>query len=40
MTEDAKLGAVATESEVCTKIGIDVLKEGGNAADAVSFFSQ
>lgn len=29
------LGAVASESSVCSNIGIDILKEGGNAADAV-----
>ena len=34
--DDAQLGAVATESSVCSQIGIDVLKDGGNAADAVS----
>ncbi len=33
---DTKLGAVASESSVCSKIGIDILKKGGNAADAVS----
>lgn len=33
---DAKLGAVASESAVCSKIGTDILKIGGNAADAVS----
>lgn len=33
---DAKLGAVASESSICSKIGIDILKKGGNAADAVS----
>ncbi len=33
--DDAKLGAVASESSVCSQIGIDVLKEGGNGADAV-----
>lgn len=33
---DQKLGAVATESSVCSQIGIDILREGGNAADAVS----
>jgi gamma-glutamyltranspeptidase/glutathione hydrolase/leukotriene-C4 hydrolase len=27
-------GAVATESEICSKIGLDVLKEGGTATDA------
>ena len=30
-----KLGAVASESAVCTQIGIDLIKDGGNAADAV-----
>jgi hypothetical protein len=29
------LGAVASESSVCSEIGIDLLKAGGNAADAV-----
>lgn len=33
--EEDKLGAVAAESAVCSKIGVDVLKQGGNAADAV-----
>jgi hypothetical protein len=33
--DDAQLGAVASESSVCSYIGIDVLKRGGNAADAV-----
>lgn len=32
-----KTGAVASESKVCSTIGADVLKEGGNAADAVRF---
>ncbi|KAH9209418.1 gamma-glutamyltranspeptidase [Leptodontidium sp. 2 PMI_412] len=32
---DAKLGAVASESAVCSKIGTDILKIGGNAADAI-----
>jgi gamma-glutamyltranspeptidase len=35
-THDAKLGAAASESSVCTNIATDVLKDGGNAADAVS----
>ncbi|KAI0380334.1 gamma-glutamyltranspeptidase [Hypomontagnella monticulosa] len=30
-----KLGAVASESSVCSKIGTDLLKAGGNAADAL-----
>jgi hypothetical protein len=28
-------GAVASESEICSHIGIDLLQQGGNAADAV-----
>ncbi|KAK4944282.1 hypothetical protein LTR28_008281, partial [Elasticomyces elasticus] len=30
-----KLGAVASESSICSTIGIDLLKRGGNAADAL-----
>lgn len=30
-----RLGAVASENRVCSQIGIDLLKAGGNAADAV-----
>ncbi|KAK8121591.1 Gamma-glutamyltranspeptidase [Apiospora sp. TS-2023a] len=30
-----KLGAVASESSVCSQIGVDLLKDGGNAADAL-----
>ncbi|KXL48643.1 hypothetical protein M433DRAFT_56714 [Acidomyces richmondensis BFW] len=30
-----KLGAVASENSICTKIGIDILKAGGNAADSM-----
>jgi gamma-glutamyltranspeptidase / glutathione hydrolase len=29
------LGAVASENSICSQIGIDLLKEGGNAADAL-----
>ena len=29
------LGAVASQSSLCSQIGIDLLKNGGNAADAV-----
>lgn len=37
--EGNKLGAVASQSEICSNIGGDILKKGGNAADAtVSFF--
>ncbi|KAK5632740.1 hypothetical protein RRF57_008454 [Xylaria bambusicola] len=32
---DPKLGAVASESSVCSEIGINTLKKGGNAADAL-----
>ena len=30
-----KLGAVASESAVCSRIGVDLIENGGNAADAV-----
>lgn len=30
----AKNGAVATENELCSNIGVETLKQGGNAADA------
>jgi hypothetical protein len=30
-----RLGAVTSESDICSKIGIDLLKAGGNAADSV-----
>ncbi|KAF2099154.1 gamma-glutamyltransferase 1 [Rhizodiscina lignyota] len=33
--EAGKLGAVASENSICTNIGIDLLKAGGNAADAL-----
>lgn len=29
------LGAVASESDICSRVGIDTLKAGGNAADAL-----
>ena len=29
-------GAVASESSICSNIGLDLIKQGGNAADAVS----
>ena len=32
---DGKNGAVASESKICSKIGIVLLKNGGNAADAL-----
>jgi hypothetical protein len=28
-------GAVASESDICSKIGINLIERGGNAADAV-----
>ena len=34
--EPGKLGAVASENAICTRHGTDMLKMGGNAADAVS----
>ena len=34
-----KNGAVASESKTCSQIGIDLMKAGGNAADAVGFSS-
>lgn len=30
-----KNGAVASEASECSRIGIELIKEGGNAADAV-----
>jgi gamma-glutamyltranspeptidase/glutathione hydrolase/leukotriene-C4 hydrolase len=30
----AKSGAVASENIVCSNIGVDVMKDGGNAVDA------
>lgn len=33
--KDGQLGAVASEAEICSHIGIDLLKKGGNAADAL-----
>ena len=32
-----KLGAVASESALCSHHGTDILEKGGNAADAVSW---
>lgn len=31
-----KLGAVASETSICSNIGIDLLRRGGNAADALA----
>lgn len=33
--EPGHLGAVASEAEICSHIGTDLLKLGGNAADAM-----
>ncbi|KAL9602842.1 MAG: hypothetical protein Q9219_001537 [cf. Caloplaca sp. 3 TL-2023] len=33
--ESDKLGATASESAVCSKIGVNLIKDGGNAADAL-----
>jgi gamma-glutamyltranspeptidase/glutathione hydrolase len=37
---DANFGAVASESSICSTAGIDMLKRGGTAADAVSKLSR
>lgn len=34
-TSNDKLGAVASENVLCSQIGIDLLRAGGSAADAV-----
>lgn len=34
-----KRGAVASESSVCSRIGINLIREGGNAADAVGLLA-
>lgn len=34
----SKLGAVASESELCSQYGADMLAKGGTAADSVSLF--
>lgn len=34
-TDAPKLGAVASESAVCSNIGIELLEQGGNAIDAL-----
>ena len=33
--KEGELGAVASESDICSHIGIELLKLGGNAADAM-----
>ena len=33
--ENDNLGAVASESSVCSRIGVDLIKAGGSAADAL-----
>ncbi|CAG7943736.1 unnamed protein product [Penicillium salamii] len=37
-TAPGKLGAIASESAICSRHGVDILKLGGNAADAVSMY--
>lgn len=37
--EHDQLGAVASENSICSRIGIELLKAGGNAADAVSLLA-
>lgn len=32
---EGKRGAVASENGICTQIGIDLMRKGGNAADAL-----
>jgi hypothetical protein len=32
---EGQQGAVASENKICSSIGVDLLKAGGNAADAV-----
>ena len=34
-TNHDRLGAVASENRICSQIGIDLIKAGGNAADAL-----
>jgi hypothetical protein len=34
--DDPRVGAVASENHVCSRIGVNLLRSGGNAADAVS----
>jgi hypothetical protein len=36
--EDGRHGAVSSESAFCSSVGIELIKAGGNAADAVSLF--
>ena len=37
-TNHDRHGAVASESKICSQIGIDLMSAGGNAADAVGRF--
>ncbi len=34
-SSDARLGAVASQNQVCSDIGTDLLRRGGNAVDAI-----
>ena len=38
--EQSGRGAVASESRICSQIGIDLMRVGGNAADAVSCYKE
>lgn len=38
--QSKKHGAVVSEKQICSQIGVDLLKAGGNAADAVSHFKE
>jgi hypothetical protein len=38
--KQVKSGAVASEDKACSQIGIDLMKAGGNAADAVCSSSE
>ena len=37
LSNHGRKGAVASLAADCTEIGIDLMKKGGNAADAVSY---
>jgi gamma-glutamyltranspeptidase/glutathione hydrolase len=35
IVKHGELGAVASESDICSHIGVELLRKGGNAADAM-----
>lgn len=37
LTDQGKVGAVASESAICSRAGTAMLEKGGNAVDAVCF---